>query len=138
MRADRTRVSLCRAADRGDIVLGWLARVVAILSLLGVLGYDGISLLHARVSVADTADQAAVAARDAWQDTRNAQLAAAAANSVVAESGATIADKGVVIERDGTWRVRVHKTAPTFVLRHLGGLAAVADVTSEGRARPVA
>ncbi len=127
-----------RGADRGDIVLGWLAKVVVSLSVLGVLGFDGISLLHARVSVSDSADQAAIAARDAWQDTKNAQRAYAEAQSTATHAGGTVPAKGVVIEADGTVSVVVHKTARTFVLRHLGSrLNGPAHVTGHGRAHVV-
>lgn len=131
------KVRLWRAADRGDIVLGWLTKVVVTLSVLGVLGFDGISLLQARVRVADTADNAALAARDAWQDTHNGQLAYAAAESTAAESGDTVPVKGVVIEPDGAVSVEVNGTASTFVLRHISKLKKLANVTGRGRARPV-
>jgi len=129
---------LWRAADRGDIVLGWLTKVSLVLALLGVVGFDGLSLVQARVSVVDTAEHAAVAARDSWQDTHNVQLAYAEAQSVAAKSGGTVPAQEMVIEPDGTVRLVVHKTARTFVLRHLSKLNTVTNVTGHGRAQPVA
>lgn len=128
---------ICRAADRGDIVLGWLTKVVVALSVVGVLGFDGISLLHARVSADDSAVQAAIAARDGWQNTQDAQFAFAQAQSSASETGVTLYVKDMVIEPDGTVRVVVHKKAKTFFLRHVGKLDSIADITGHGRARPV-
>lgn len=125
-----------RAADRGDIVLGWLAKLVVALSVLGAISFDGISLLHARVSVADTADHAAVAARDAWLDTKNVEFAYTAAQSTAKDAGGTVPANGMVIEPDGSVRVTVQQTAPTFMLRHVGKLKNAAHVTGHGQAHP--
>jgi len=127
-----------RAADRGGIVLGWLAKVAVGLSVLGVVGFDGISLLQARVSAADTADHAAVAARDAYQQTKNVEIAYAAAQSTAQDAGANVPVKGMFIEPDGSVRVTVERTAPTFMLRHVGKLKNAAHVTGHGQAPPVA
>lgn len=129
-------MGLGRAADRGDIVMSWLAKVVVSLSVLGAISFDGISLLHTHVAVADTADHAAVAARDAYQDTKNVAFALAAARSTATEAGGTVPDKGMVITPDGSVRVTVEKTAPTFMLRHLGSLRDTAHVVGHGQAHP--
>lgn len=131
-------MKIWRAADRGDIVLGWLAKLVVALSVLGAIGFDGISLLHARVSVADIAGHAAVAARDAWQETKNADFAYAAAQRTAKDAGGTIPVQGMVIELDGSVRVTVERTAPTFMLRHVGKLKNAAHVTGHGQASPPA
>jgi len=49
-------------SDRGDIVLGWLTKLVVTLSLLGVVGFDLISLASARFQGEDHA-QSVVRAR---------------------------------------------------------------------------
>lgn len=127
-----------RAADSGAIVWGWLARIVTGLSVVGVLGFDGISVIHAHVSAADSAHLAALAASDAWHDTQNAQVAFTKAQAIAHETGGTMSVKDMVIESDGTVRVAVHKTANTFVLRHVGKLESMANVTGHGRARLLA
>lgn len=131
-------MNIWRAADRGDIVLGWLTKVIVVLAILGVVGFDGIALLHTRVSAADTADHAAVEARDTWQETKNAEMAYAAAVATAKAGGATIPVNGVVIKGDGTVLVEVHQTAHTFLLRHVSRLKSVANVTGHGRAQPPA
>lgn len=127
-----------RAGDRGDIVMGWLTKVVVVLAVLGTISFDGFSLLHARFTVADTADDAAVAARDAYQGSKNVDLAFAAAQTTANEAGGSVPVKGMVIEPDGSVRVTVKQTAPTFMLRHVGKLKNTANVTGHGQAHPAA
>lgn len=38
-------MSCASEADRGDIVLGWVTRLVVVFAVLGILGYDAISVI---------------------------------------------------------------------------------------------
>jgi len=120
--------------DRGDIVLGWLTRLVVILSVLGVLGYDAVSVIYAQVSAADTADQAAQSASDSWTAHKNIQSAYSAAEVTAEGAGATVPPSSLVVDPDGTVHLSVRKTATTFVLHYLGSLQKVATATRAGRA----
>ena len=67
--------------DRGDILLGWLTRVVVALAVVGVIGIDGVTVATATVSLQDQANTAATAARDDYashHDTQRAYRAALA------------------------------------------------------------
>ncbi|MGB9376876.1 MAG: hypothetical protein WCB04_05100 [Mycobacteriales bacterium] len=125
-----------RGNDRGDVVLGWLAKVAVGLTILGIIGFDGIALLHTQFTVSDTANQAAVAASHTWQDTKDTKATFASAEAVAAEAGATVPTKGIEIAADGSVRVTLHETAHTFLLSHLGGLKSFADLTGHGTAQP--
>src|SRR3954451_6712137 len=52
--------------DRGDILLGWLAKLVFALGVVALLGFDGVTVGLATVSVQDQANTAAGAARDEY------------------------------------------------------------------------
>lgn len=124
--------------ERGDIVMAWLIKLAAVLSVAGVLGYDGFSLLHVRVSSADAADHAASAASDVWAHSNDVRAAYASAEASAVEAGGTVPTKSFAIDPDGTVHLAVHETAPTFLLRHLGPLKHWASITSQGMARPSA
>ncbi|MFC5381275.1 hypothetical protein [Aquipuribacter nitratireducens] len=109
------------SGDRGDIVVGWLVRLVVYLGIIGVLAFDGISLGVARLSVEDGA---AASAREASRDlvsgatVQQAYLTATAAaaadnafNEVPAES--------FVVSPAGDVTVTVVRETPTLVLHHI-------------------
>ncbi len=123
------------AADRGDIVLGWLAKVAVVLSVLGVLGFDGASLAHTGFTTSDTAAHAASEANDVWNTSKDVQAAYAAAEVMAGASGGTVPKKTFSIDADGTVNLQVRATAPTFVLRHIGPLSHFAVITAAGSAR---
>jgi hypothetical protein len=67
------------ARDRGDILLGWLTKVVLALGVIALLGFDAVTVGLASVSVQDQASNAAAAARDEYamhHDPRRAYQAA--------------------------------------------------------------
>jgi hypothetical protein len=43
------------ATDAGNIVVGWLAKLVVVFSVLGVLAFDGVSMGIAELAVTDSA-----------------------------------------------------------------------------------
>lgn len=53
--------------DRGDIVLGWLTRVAAVLLFVGVVAFDLISVGATSMVLSDQARHAAREASSAWQ-----------------------------------------------------------------------
>src|SRR5438552_3888444 len=55
--------------DRGDIVLGWLTKLIVVLGVLGLLGFDAISLVQSRFQASDRATTAASAAADSYKAT---------------------------------------------------------------------
>jgi hypothetical protein len=65
--------------DRGDILLGWLAKLVLCLGVVALLGFDGVTVGLATVSVQDQAGTAAVAARDEYAVHHDVQRAYQAA-----------------------------------------------------------
>jgi hypothetical protein len=122
--------------DRGDIVLGWLTKLVATLAVLGVIGFDLISLGTARFQAEDHAQAAVRAANDAYQGSTNVQAAYDAALAEVVEHGDTIDPQTFSIGPDGTITLTLHRTAPTMVVEKVAPLREWADVRRTVTATP--
>ena len=123
--------------DRGDIVVGWLVRVVVSVAVAGVLMFDLVSVGAAKMSVTDQASMAARAASDDWLIHHNQQSAfdTAWANATEANPTNTVDTRTFKVAQNGTVRLTVHRTAPTLVLRLVGPLNHWADVAGEGVGR---
>lgn len=109
--------------ESGDIVVGWLVRLVVALTVAGVLALDGISV---GVAALATTDQAAAASRagstgllegGSTQAAYDAALAAVAAEQPLAE----LPVDGFTVGADRSVTVTVRRQAPTFVLHHVPG-----------------
>ena len=117
--------------DRGDIVLGWLTKLVVI---IGLVGFDGVSLAQARFQAADRATTAADAAADSYATTKTLQTAFNAAYATTRD-GDVIETKTFTVEPDGTVRLRLHHTATTLLLHRVKALQHYADAVGSGTAR---
>jgi hypothetical protein len=122
--------------DRGDIVLGWLTKLVVAIGLLGLVAFDGISLVQARVQAADHATTAAAAAAAEYQSSHDLQKAYNAALATVGAND-TIETKTFQIATDGTVRLRLHHAATTLIVARIGPLKHWADAAETGIGRPV-
>ena len=120
--------------DRGDIVLGWLTKLVVIIGLLGLVGFDGVSLAQARFQAADRATTAADAAADSFATTKTLQTAFNAAYATTRD-GDVIETKTFAIAPDGTVTLRLHHTATTLLLYRVKALQHYADAVGSGTAR---
>ena len=123
------------ARDRGDIVLGWLTRLVVILGVLGLVGFDGLALAQARFQAADRATTAASAASSSWMATKNLQAAFNSAYAT-AQDGDTIETKTFRVTPDGKVTLRLHHTATTLLLHRVGPLRHFAEAVQTGTAQP--
>jgi hypothetical protein len=121
--------------DRGDVVLGWLTKLVVALGLLGLLAFDGISLAQARFQAADRATTAASAAADDYQTSHDLQKAYNAAFATVS-SNDTIETKTFQIAQDGTVTLRLHHEATTLLVGRISALKHWADAVETGEGRP--
>ena len=123
------------ARDRGDIVLGWLTRLVVFLSALGLIGFDAIAVAQAKFQAADRATTAASAASTSWASSKNLQTAFNAAYAT-AQDGDTIETETFQVATDGQVTLRLHHTATTLLLHRVGALRHFAEAVETGTARP--
>jgi hypothetical protein len=131
------RVRPALRLERGDVVVGWLVRLVAGVAVAGLVLFDAISVGVAAMSVTDQASTAARAASDSWLTRHDQQQAFDAAwqSAVDANAGNTVDTHSFRVQRNGTVELSVHRTAPTLVLRLLGPLSHWAVVTGDAVAR---
>ncbi|MBK5308130.1 MAG: murein biosynthesis integral membrane protein MurJ [Frankiaceae bacterium] len=122
-------------ADRGDIVLGWLTRLVVVLSVLGVVVFDGISLMQARFQASDRATTAAAAAADEYRTSHDVQKAYNAAYATVVGLD-TIETKTFRVDAEGKVTLRLHHEATTLVVHRIGPIKKWTDAVETGTGRP--
>ena len=118
--------------DSGSIVLGWLTKLVLSLAVLGLLAYDGMSLVTANFSAADHATVAAMAASDAYRSSHDVQVAYDAAVAAVAGEGDTIDTKTFVVTPDAHVTLVLHRTASSLWMHRIGVLKKYSRVTQDG------
>lgn len=123
-------------SDRGDIVLGWLTKLVATLGLLGIVGFDLISLGAARFSAEDHAQSAARAASAAYRSPTDLQAAYDAAVAEVAGHGDAIDPQSFAVSPDGRITLTLHRTASTIVVEKVAALRPLAQIERTVSARP--
>lgn len=132
----------CRQAgpgDRGDIVLGWLTRITVVLALLGVLGFDLISLGTGRLRAEDDAQGAARAAVTSFKADSDLQRAYEAALAHVVSDGSvgsTIAPESFSVTPDGAVTLTLKHTAATLVVEKIAPLRSWATASATVTGRP--
>lgn len=122
-------------SDDGTIVLGWLTRLVAVFAVLGLLAYDGVSVLVATVGAADDAGTAASAAADTYQSTHDVQKAYQAAVQAVPSQDA-IDPADFAVAPGGKVTLTVERTPTTLWLQHVGPLKKWTTVAQGGSGTP--
>jgi hypothetical protein len=130
---DSSMVMRC-SGDRGDIVLGWLTRLVAVLAVLGLVAFDGIAVAQAHFQAADRATTAANAAADTYRTSHSVQAAYNAAAATLTGDD-TIETKTFTVATDGTVTLRLHHIAKTLLLHRIGPIKDWTDAVETGEAR---
>ena len=125
--------------DRGDIVISWLTKLVVVTALIGVVGFDGISIGVAKFNVADDATTAVEAASSSWQTSRhNIQYAYESAQEALSNPlTEEIPVNSFSIDPDGTVHLTVVKTARTLLLFRVHKLAHYAVVRSTASGKSI-
>ena len=125
------------SGDSGSIVLGWLTRLVLVLSLVGLVGFDGISLVVAKYTAADRATTAARAAAEACQSSKgDVQKAYDAAYAVALEFGDAVDTEGFSCAPTGAVALTYHHEAATLLVEKVGPLKHLTDQSATGEAAP--
>jgi len=122
--------------DRGGIVLGWLTKLVVIMAVVGVLGFDLIAIGQAHLQASDRATTAARAAAESYQSTRNTQQAFDAAYATLV-GGDTIEPSTFTVDAGGAVSLRLSHSVTTLLVEKIGPLRNQATATATGQAKPV-
>lgn len=135
----RLRVADPAPVDRGDIILGWLTKITAVLAVAGIGLFDAISIGTTAVNLADQGSYAAREASEVWQSTQSVQKAYDTAVEVAREQNALneIDPTSFRIEQDNTVRLRISREAATLVLFRWDRTAKWAQLESDAEGRSV-
>ena len=119
--------------DRGDVVVGWLTRLLVIFAIVGVVIVDTVSVIQAHFGAQGDADLAAANASTAYAARHSTADAYAAALTVASGNEETI-DKRTfhVNPRTGAVTLRLTRTAQTVALERLAPLRKFGVITSVG------
>lgn len=121
--------------DRGDIVVGWLTKVVLTLAVVALIAFDLISIVTARLGVTDDANSAAEAANAAWNETKgNVQSAYNAAAAYAETHGETCPVETFHVSSAGEVHLRLNGRATTIAVAHIGPLKKLGIVRGDGDA----
>jgi hypothetical protein len=121
------------ANDQGDVILGWLTRVLVTFTLVAAVGFDGLSIGVAHVGASADADTAARAASQAWlSNGGNAPETLVAAEQAISQHGETLVAGSLIVATNGTAHLEVRREASTVLVRRLGPLKSWADVVVKG------
>lgn len=123
--------------DAGGIVVGWLLRISAVLAVIGLIAFDGISIVTVRFALEDDGNQAARSASDTWERTHDIRAALASAQQTAAESNAAnvVVPTSLRIDPDGTAHLTIKREASTIVAVHIPPLRRYCDLTTQGQGR---
>lgn len=136
----RLRAVRGTAPDRGDIVLGWLTRIVVVLGIAGIGLFDAISIGTTAVNLSDQGSYAAREASEAWQTTQSVQKAYDAAVAAATEQNPanSVDNKSFRIDEDNTVHLRIRREATTLVLFRWSRTAEWTKIEREAAGRSVA
>ena len=118
--------------DHGVFVLGSLLKTVLWVALIGVIGYDLISITTTQVTVRGDAQQAATVGSDTLHDTGDVTKAYAAVVAYARAHGEIVVAQGFTTGPHYAVTVELRGTAKTLVTSHLPRISAyaVSDVTA--------
>lgn len=116
--------------ERGDIISSWLVQLLLIMAVVGLVGYELLSIAITTLTLDGDAEQVADAAADAYERDRREDDALEAAEAEAERRGASVVD--LVIGQDAV-EVTVSKATPTLVVHRIPGLEGTADVAATRR-----
>lgn len=138
MRPDSTSAShgsRLPSGDAGDIVLGWLTKIMVLLAVLGVMAFDAVSLGSSYVQTEDAGQQAARRAAERYSLDKDLQAAYDAALLPLLARGDTIDPDSFSVSPDGAVTLTISHQTPTLLVEKIPPLReyAVVEATVTGR-----
>jgi hypothetical protein len=124
-------------SDRGSIVIGWLARLVILFTVLGFLAYDGVTLMVANFGASDDAGVAASAAADTFERTKDVRSAYDSAVKALDGKPDKVETDTFSIDATGKVTLTVDRSPMTFWVHRVGPLKKWTLVRQSGTGQPV-
>lgn len=123
--------------DRGAVRLVTITRLVVVLAIIGVFGFDGFSIMSNDVATENNAQTAAYAASQSWHHSPNLGAAYQAAVTSIAGTQDTVLTRNFSVDPDGTIHLLLRHTAHTVVFNRIGPLRHLTVATQHGDANSV-
>jgi hypothetical protein len=122
--------------DRGAVRVGYVTKLAVALAIIGVFGYDGVSILAVHVTTSTDASNAADAASANWQQTHDVLLAYQAASTKVAAHDEKVLTCRTCfsIQPDNTVHLELRRSAHTLLFSRIGFLRHATVVVEAGTA----
>lgn len=118
-RTPAQRRDTLRRSDAGLLVVGTGIKLLALLAVIGVTGYDGISMVATHMTAKDDADQAALAGNTVLDHRGTAQAAYDAVVSFAHDHGDVVIPAGFAIGPNNAVTVELRRVAHTIAAAHL-------------------
>ncbi|MCU1595852.1 MAG: hypothetical protein JWO12_3244 [Frankiales bacterium] len=122
--------------DAGLIVLGWMTKLVLTMAVLGLIAFDGISVLTATFSAADRATTYANDAAVLYRSNKNIDTTYAAIVAEAKANGDTVDIRTFSVAPDGNASLTMHHTAHTIWMDRVSFLKKYTTVTEHGEGSP--
>ena len=122
--------------DNGLIVLGWMTKLALTMAVLGLIGFDGVSLVAAKFSAADRATTYANDAAGLYRTSKNIDTTYAAIVAEAKDKGDTVDIKTFSVAPDGIITLTMHHTAKTIWMQKVSFLKKYTTVTEHGEGSP--
>jgi Flp pilus assembly protein TadG len=113
--------------------MGWLIKIVVVFGILGLIVFEGGSVVLNRLTARDTASKAAQEAGFAYRDSSDQQRAEQAARQTAEAEGTTLVKLEVDIQ-NRTTTATVRKKAKSIVIHNIGALRKYLTVTVSEKA----
>lgn len=128
--------------DERGVVIDWLVKLLIFLSVLGIVGYDVVSIVTNTFTLDSSADDTAVAISTDFRTDQfgtNDDEVFQRAEALVATGDTGAADATVVqeltnVDENGVVHVTLRRTAKTLVVRRIAAIRNWATATAEGTA----
>ena len=117
------------------MVTGWFVKLVAVLAVIGVIAFDGFSIVAAHLSASDDAQTAAQAAANAYATQKTPAAALLAAEQAL-HKGDTLVPNSMTISSTGEVTIKLQRTAGSIILHHFSAGKKWDIVTEGGTADP--
>lgn len=118
--------------ERGDIISSWLVQLLIVMALIGLVGYEALSIAVTTLTLDGDAEQVADAAADAYGRGQDIDTARAAADEEAGRRDTEVVD--LVVDDDVVF-VTVSQNTPTVLVHRIPGLEGTAEVAVTRRSR---
>jgi hypothetical protein len=103
----------------GVIVVSTLIKVVAVLGVVGILGYDAVAMSINSLSLKEDAQAAAQEGHQVLHDRKDPQAAFNAVQRFAQDHGLTVVPQSFAVSANNTVTVELRREAPVIAARYL-------------------